>query len=130
MDPNAIQHASIAAMVGWFILGLLFVYMEIWFKPEVDESISGPYKYAKLHFRAVVFSVVSFIGLYAMWMSVGLHLNVNGEDIINLPARTPNAMVCLIGYSASALFSGIASKYQKVRNTDYSGGTPPTDGGK
>jgi len=128
MNPDSLQmlqtaqgathlpQTSLLSLIVWFIVGLLFVYLEVWMKPEVDESLTAPINYAKSHPRSIAFALLSYIAIYAIWLSTGLNFDFNGENIISLEKGKINGMIILVAYSSSTIFTAIASKYQKVKN--------------
>jgi hypothetical protein len=124
LTATHLEHTHFLSGLIWFIVGLLFVYMEIWMKPEVDERLIGPYLYAKTHARSIAFALVSYIAIYSLWLSMGLNFDFNGENLFSLEKGKINGMICIVAYSSSAIFTAISGKYQKVRNA------PPTNGGE
>lgn len=130
MNPDSLQvlqnatrlpQTSTVGLIIWFFLGLLFVYLEIWMKPEVEESWNGPCAYAKIHARSVVFAILSYVAVFSLWLTAGLNFDVNGENIISLEKGKLNGMICVVAYFSSGLFTAFGSKYEKVRNL-----APPT----
>ena len=109
-------YTTVVGAIVWFIVGLLFVYLEIWMKQDVDESLLGPYLYAKDHARSVAFALLSYVAIYSLWLSVGLDFDINGSNIVSLEKGKINGIIVFVAYSSSAIFTAIAGKYQKVRN--------------
>lgn len=110
---------DILGILSWYLLGLLFVYLHLWFQPEVDETLLGPIIYIKSHLRSAVFALLTFTVFYAAWMTAGVNVEINGETVISLEKGKPNALtVSLLGYASSSIFNTIAAKYQKIRQME------------
>jgi hypothetical protein len=101
----------------WFVAGLAFVYLEIWMKPDVDESLFAPCYYAKKHPRSVVFALLSYVAIFSLWLTSGLYFEVNNATLIDLPKGQLNALVFVIAYVSSSLFTALVGKYMKLSVT-------------
>lgn len=117
-----VYHVGIIGGIGWFLLGLLFVYLEIWMRIEVSPTIFGPFNYAKKDARTISFAILSYIAIYVMWVTTGVYLEINGEKILDLQKGSPNAMVCIIGYASSSIFSALTAKYRNIKSNGNGNG--------
>jgi hypothetical protein len=131
MGADTLQVVTQAAQVGvlgmivYFFLGLIGAYFHLWLDPDVPSSWSGPFQHYKANPREAALAVFSYVIIYVVWMSAGLHIEINGAEIIDLRRGQINAFeVAVIGYCASSLFKLAAERYTK---SNGSGDVPPPD---
>ena len=131
MNPDTLHvvqqtiQVGLAGMIVYFFLGLIGAYFHLWLDPNVPSSWTGPFTHYKDNPREAMFALFSYVILYVVWMTTGLHIEINGAEIIDLKQGQINAFeVAVIGYCASSLFKLAAERYTKANG---SGDIPPPD---
>ena len=100
-------------IILWFVLGLVFVVLEI-AEGASGDGFQALVDYVKAHPLGVIFTVVGYIILFIGWATEGLHIEVNGEVVADFVQGHFTAIgIAGLGYCSSSLFTYAIAKYKK-----------------